>query len=259
MPARRTATVLILSAFLAASGISRATIIAVPGDEPSIQEGIAAATSGDTVLIAPDTYNETIDFLGKPVVVGSHFLTTGDPSYIAATIIDGDDTLGPLASFTSGEDSLSMLAGLTLQHGLAVQGGAVFCWGGSPRISDCVITSNEALSDGGGVYARECDPIIESCRIEVNEALNLAGGGLGVRLGSPRVTGCVFSGNVAHDQGGGIFCEDSSPVITDNVIDGNSSVVTYAGGIMSRCCTMVLARNIITNNDTNGIGGGLFY
>lgn len=259
MSARRLITVLSLAAVLAAGGISHATIIEVPADEPSIQAGIVAASSGDTVLVAPDTYTEAVDFFGKPVVVGSRYLTTGDPSYIASTIIDGGGTLGPLVSFTSGEDSLSVLAGLTLQHGSASRGGGVLCEFSSPRVADCVILSNEALNDGGGIYARECGPIIESCRVEDNEAINHSGGGFGVRFGAPRIAGCVFSGNVAHDEGGGIFCEDSSPVITDNVVDGNGSTYTYGGGIMSRFCTSVLARNIITNNDTWGIGGGLFY
>ncbi len=262
MSAQHTLTALVIAVFAAAltgSSTCRATIIEVPADQPTIQAGISAASGGDTVLVAPDTYSETIDFLGKPIVVGSLYLTTGDPAYTELTIIDGGGTQGPLATFTSGEDSLSMLVGMTLQHGRASRGGAVFCSGGSPRISHCVLFSNEALNDGGGIYATEADPIIENCRVEDNNAINHSGGGLGVRFGSPRITGCVFSGNLAHDTGAGLFCEDSSPVITDNVIDGNTSSVTYAGGIMSRFCTMALARNIISNNDTYGIGGGLFY
>jgi len=259
MSARHTITALVVSAVLAGAGPSHATIIDVPADRPTIQAGIAAAANGDTVLVAPDIYMEAIDFVGKSIVVGSLYLTTGDPAYVASTVIDGGGTMGPLASFTSGEDSLSVLAGMTLQHGRATRGGGVLCEFSSPRIADCAILSNEATSDGGGMYARECGPIVESCRIEDNTAVDHSGGGFGVRMGSPRITGCVLSGNLAHDEGGAIFCEDSSPVITDNVIDDNTSTVTYAGGIMNRNCTAVIARNIISNNHTNGIGGGMFY
>ena len=259
MSARHNLTALTISAALAASGLSHATIIEVPADQPTIQAGIGAAASGDTVLVAPDTYNETIDFVGKPIVVGSLYLTTGDPAYTAITILDGGGTSGPLASFTSGEDSLSVLVGFTLRRGVAFRGAGILCEFSSPRITGCFIRSNEALNDGGGIYARECGPIVENCRVEGNTAVNHSGGGFGVRLGSPRITGCAFIRNLAHDEGGAIFCEDASPVITDNVIDDNASTVTYAGGIMSRNCTMVVARNVISNNETNGLGGGMFY
>jgi predicted outer membrane repeat protein len=262
MSAKHTLTALVIAVFAAAltgSSTCRATIIEVPADQPTIQAGIGAAATGDTVLVAPDTYSETIDFLGKSIVVGSHYLTTGDPAYTELTIIDGGGTQGPLASFTSGEDSLSMLVGMTLQHGRAPQGGAVFCSGGSPRISDCVLLSNEALNGGGGIYATEADPIIENCHVDDNRAIGSSGGALYVNFGSARITGCVFSGNSADATGGAMVCKYSSPVITDNVFDANSSSGNYAGGIYSRDCTAVIARNVFSNNSADGIAGGLFY
>ena len=262
MSAKHTLTALVIAVFataLTGSSTCRATIIEVPADQPTIQAGIGAAATGDTVLVAPDTYSETIDFLGKSIVVGSLYLTTGDPAYVANTIIDGGGTAGPLASFTSGEDSLSMLVGMTLQNGRASRGGAVFCSSASPRISDCVIFSNEALDDGGGIYAIEAGPIIENCRVEDNSVVDGSGGGLCVDYGSPRITGCVFSGNSADWVGGAVLFWESSPVFTDNVIDGNSSSGNYAGGIYSRDCSAVIARNVFSNNSANGIGGGLFY
>lgn len=262
MSAKHTLTALVIAVFAAAltgSSTCRAAIIEVPADQPTIQAGIGAAATGDTVLVAPDTYSETIDFLGKPIVVGSHYLTTGDPSYTELTIIDGGGTQGPLASFTSGEDSLSMLVGMTLQHGRASRGGAVFCSGGSPRISDCVLLSNDALDGGGGIYAAGADLIIENCHLEDNSAVGASGGGIHMTAGSSRITGCVFAGNSAHWVGGAMLLWESSPVITDNVIDANSSSGNYAGGIYSRDCSAVIARNVFSNNTADGIGGGLFY
>lgn len=259
MSARHSFTALLISASLAASGLTHATIIEVPADQPTIQAGIGAAATGDTVLVAPDTYSETIDFLGKSIVVGSLYLMTGDPVYVASTIIDGGGTQGPLVSFTSGEDSLSVLAGMTLQHGLAYRGGAVYCAGGSPRISDCVIAANEASSYGGGIYAAEVDLIVEGCRLEDNSSLDSSGGGIYVTYGAARVSDCVFSGNYAHSTGGAMVCRESSTVITGNVIDGNSSSGNYAGGMYCRDCVAVIARNVFSNNSAEGIAGGLFY
>ena len=243
----------------ATSDSAHATIINVPADEPSIQAGIGASSPGDTVLVAPDTYHETIDFAGRQVVVASLYLTTGDEGYIHNTVLDGGDVSGPLASFTSGEDSLSMLVGLTLQNGRAMQGGAIYCQSSAPRVTRCFFTSNSAQNDGGAIYAAGASPIVEDCVFSGNEAQYMSGGAFGVRLGSPRIAGCVFSMNEANDTGGAIFCEDSFPVITDNVIENNLSWVTYAGGIMSRDCAAVIARNAFAENVTYGIGGGLFY
>ena len=43
--------------------------LGAPGTYPTIQGAIDAAVSGDTILVAPGLYLETIDFLGKNVAV----------------------------------------------------------------------------------------------------------------------------------------------------------------------------------------------
>jgi hypothetical protein len=61
-----------------------AATVNVPA-QPSIQDGINPAASGDIVLVAPATYFENINFNGKAITVTS----SGGP---AVTIIDGSKT-----------------------------------------------------------------------------------------------------------------------------------------------------------------------
>ena len=64
---------------------AQAAIINVPGDQPNIQAGINAANRFDEVVVAPGTYFEDIDFLGKAITVrsvGGPTVTDLPPFYV---------------------------------------------------------------------------------------------------------------------------------------------------------------------------------
>jgi predicted outer membrane repeat protein len=250
---------LVVAVLLAAAAVGRATIINVPDDQPTVQLGIAAASPSDTVLVAPGIYQELVDFLGKSITVGSWYLTTGDPAYIDSTVLRATEVMfGPLVTMDTGEDSLSVLTGLTVTNGDALSGAGVYCRDSAPKITDCVFTANSSQNFGGAIYGTSADPIVEGCKFEGNEA-GFSGGGIAVHYGSPRVVGNTFTGNSVGTSGGALFLESGTPVVTDNLIDDNYASSTYAGGIMSRNNAPNINRNVISNNLTYGLGGGMFY
>ncbi len=86
----------------------------------SFQAQIDGASDGDTIIIAPGTYEGTVTFNGKNIVLGSQYLTTGDTSYIRRTIIDAKQK-GSVVRFENNETNAVVLVGLTLTGGYAVE------------------------------------------------------------------------------------------------------------------------------------------
>ena len=93
-----------------------ADVIRVPTDYGTIQEGIDVAADGDTVLVASGEYHERISLSGKTITLGSWFLTTGDTSYIAQTIIDGDGSSKQVIFIADNVGPETTIIGFTIRN-----------------------------------------------------------------------------------------------------------------------------------------------
>jgi len=228
--------------------LSSATIINIPADYPTIQQGIDASVNGDTVLVQPGTYVENINFNGHNIVLGSLFLTTGDTSYISQTVIDGDGW-GTVVSFENGEDSTAIISGFTIQNGYVYwNGGGIYCGSSSsPTISNNIITRNYASEggSGGGICCENnSNPKIVNNTISANGG-DYGGGIYCSQNSNPEIYNNIISGNYGGYYGGGIFCgNSSSPTIINNTITENTASWIGGGGL---CCLMN-SSPIITNN-----------
>ena len=253
----------IISTFLAA------TIINVPGDQPTIQEGIDVAVDGDTVLVQPDTYIENINYNGNNITVASLFLTTQDTTYISQTIIDGD-SCGSVVTFISGEDETAILIGLTITNGDEEAGSGIYCENSSPKLQNLIITGNYAgfgggiccwdnssptltsvtitgnsANEGGGIHCDSSSPILENVTITGNSVVG-HGGGIDCALSNLSLDNVTITGNLAY-QGGGIHCHSSSPILENVTITDNSA--TFSGGIYCLVNANPTLMNCILWND----------
>ncbi len=270
---------LILVHVLAVVPAADADLIRVPADQTTISAGIMVATSGDTVLVGPGTYQENIDFLGKNIVVGSHHLISGDTADILATIIDGSnpdhvDTTSCVI-FQSGEGPAAKLHGFTITGGAGTVwvdseypewiwrgGGGVFIFQSSPTVTNNLIIDNRATDEGqvhgaqgGGILCFQSDPQIRNNTITSN--LASYGGGLAIDFSGGQFSNNLFSGNSggANWGGGAIWTIGawSAPIIIDNnTIVGNDSP-TFAGALYIWGSAITARNNIIWgNSQANG-------
>ncbi len=238
-----------------------ATIINIPGDYGTIQEGIHASFDGDTILVQPGTYVENLEFRGHDIVLGSLFLTTGNTAYISQTVIDGD-SLGPVVSFISGEDSTTVLTGFTIQNGS--EGGILIENMSNPIIQHCVITENYSNQYGGGIACYQSSPTIINNTIIDNLALE--GGGIACREdATPLITHNLIRLNTTFrttvgGHGAGMSCVNSNPVIADNIFDQNFTTFIggYGGGIYCISSNPMIINNLFYDNNCI-FGGGAIY
>lgn len=202
--------------------------------------------------------------------------------------------------FQNGETATTVLEGFTIINGYAEDtnpfydpnndpngfGGAIYCTGSSPTISDCVITDNEAYYGGGGIF---CDanssPLITGCDISYNycgssrydENQVQLGGGIYCRNGSLTVDDCTISYNQAEGwwikgDGGGIACENSDAMIMYSEVyendcwghygdpydsDSNDPEHQHGGGIYCDGGSAIIWNCVVKWNDAKWSGGGI--
>jgi hypothetical protein len=211
----------------------------------TIKEGIVAASSGDTVIVAEGTYLENIHFNGENIVLRS--TAPEDIAVIERTIIDGQH-VGPVVTFEGTEDDNCVLTGFTIQNGEADEGAGIN--GGVPqtqaRIQYNMIVDNTAESYGGGVY--HCNGIIRHNLISRNRG-KVAGGGLAACHGL--IQNNAVEDNSADGSGGGLYNCDG--LVQDNTITSN--VCALRGGGLYMCDGLIRGNGISLNSAERG--GGL--
>jgi hypothetical protein len=213
----------------------------------SIQDAIDTAVDTDEIVVAPGTYFETIDFLGKAIT-----LRSSDGPLV--TIIDACQN-GIAVTCHADEGPATVLDGFTITNGTGQSGGGMLNWHSSPTVTNCSFVGNS----GGGLGNYHGSPTVTGCAFVGNSALS-GGGMYNYGQSSPTVVDCTFIGNLASRVGGGMYNVESSPTLRNCVFSGNtagsSDLFRGGGGMYNDESSPTLAGCTFDGNEAN-FGGGL--
>jgi parallel beta-helix repeat protein len=209
-------------------------IIHVPGDYPTIQEGVDAAESGDIVLVAPGTYVENI-LIPK---TNLSLMSSHGPQ---KTIIDGNRISSVIES--AWNSSIELIEGFTIRNGDGYMASGIELWSSSPLIRNNIIQDNiNSVYGGVGCEASDAD-VIDNIIIDNQGSWSAGIGGFG---SYSEIKGNVIAGN----DGIGIYGEESHQIIEDNIISDNTyQAISLDWGFDPK----------IRNNLIQGNGGGVVF
>ena len=228
-----------------------------------IQPAVNVATDGDTILIATGVY-----VVSSPVTVTNPIVLSGVGGR-DAVVVDAQYQCSVIFVTNAG----SRIEGLTLMRG---GGDGPGVYGASFLVlSNCLITG----CTNSGVYLFE-GGTIQSCVISSNRSPDNAGGiwgeyftmtdsqvlknqcrwqGGGVNADQSVFSNCLFAGNIAQSDGGGLLCNGGQVVkctIRGNRSDGSQGGGGgYFAGVDIQDCYVV--GNTCSNIGSQAEGGGL--
>jgi parallel beta-helix repeat protein len=263
----------ILALFTAAS--THAQLNVGPGQAyTTIQSAIVAAKDGTTITVAPGTYFENVDFLGK-------YITLTSSGGAAVTIIDGSQGSGPAVTITPETATHlqlvpTVLNGFTIQNGgvepSSTPTGGIYIASLVPSITNNVITHNHCA----GIWALAAinGPTIQNNEIDntLDNHGDCAGGGGSAIVAGRYGNGCVnctyqpflITGNTIQNntQAGqesaamGVLTIEFPATLQNNTLRSNASAGN-GGGIYVNVSAVYIVQNLIANNQAGCGGGGI--
>ncbi|MCP4743846.1 MAG: right-handed parallel beta-helix repeat-containing protein [Actinomycetales bacterium] len=244
---------LVLAGASATVSAETITVCADGCDYTSINAAIGAASDGDVIQLAAETYfeGEQIDPRGKAITLRGVLDKAGEPT----SVLDGAGSHRVLIC-QRGETGSTVFEWLVIQNGSGSTGaGMINRNSSSPSLADCAFTSNSAHL-GGGMYNSSSSPTLANCTFTGNTAYGGTGGGMSNNSSSPILTDCTFTGNSTSYSGGGIYNYlGSSPNLANCTFTGNAA--DYGGGMGNYYSSPTLADCTFENNSAE-VGGGMY-
>jgi predicted outer membrane repeat protein len=262
----------LFSAALVMSPVSAATI-RVPADQPTIQAGIDAAVSGDSVVVAPGTYSGPGN---RDLRIGIALTVLGEAG-AKQTIIDvagGAASLAGRGFHLQGAPAGTLIEGFTVENGDArglnpAAGGGALVIISSPTFRRCIFSDNRAgngLNRGGGAVAcYGSSPTFEDCTFLRNSVAGIEslGGALaGYGNGTTQVLrghfeeNSVDSGSMAVAGGGAALFMDGPVVTFEDCTFLRNSSNSEGGGVVTTFFSTSTYRRCSFREQTAHSGAG---
>jgi parallel beta-helix repeat protein len=230
--------------------------IAIPNDSTlTIEPGVVVDFQGhyqlsvNGRLLALGTETDTITF------------TIHDTTGFSNPQIPEGGWHGIRFSWTPQTNDSSKIVYCKLQYGKALGslpnnlGGALFADHWSKLVvSHCLIADNLASYNGGGIYLYYSSPTIAGNTISHNWATG--GGGISCADGSnPHMANNILANNSA-ERGGGISFFADNPVLTNTMIENNNAT-TDGGGILILGNSSPVLQNVTLKGNTSNWGAAI--
>ena len=221
----------------------------------TIGHAISLAASGDTIQIAPSTYQENL-------TISKNLTLNGGGA--ATTVVDGGGSDVNANVFTVGSGVSLTLTNLTIKNGVGFSGGGGVYNAGTLVANKSNFYSNVALT--GGAILNKGTATFSNTNFTGNSPYffgHSAACGAIDNQGTMTITTSTFYSNYANNNftNGGAICNSSTLTITDSTFNDNQSQGNnggYGGAIYNSAGALIVTNSTFYLNSATS-GGGAIY
>ncbi|MBO0939502.1 T9SS type A sorting domain-containing protein [Fibrella sp. HMF5335] len=178
-----------------------------------------------------------------------HVINNSNSGLTSTAVLDG-------FVITGGAATSRIIPGVNGVGGSNSGGGLLLNNAGSPVVTNCLFTANNA-ENGGGIYTYASSPSINNCSFLTNAASLF--GGVIFNLGNLTLTNCSFQGNSTSRHGGAIFNQSNTILTLTNCSFLSNIASSDGGAIFNQSSSSPALTNCSFQSNSASSNGGAIY